>query len=60
MTMHRHELDNDLPEYLVFLILTNIKSLRLIQPNHILVQAVEAALKQPPPDKPPEQLTFGF
>ncbi len=49
-----------LPEYLVFLILGHIKNLRRIEPNHILVKAVEDALKKQPPDPAPQQNSFGF
>lgn len=35
-----------MPEYLVFLILAHIKELRVIQPDHILVKAVEQALRE--------------
>jgi hypothetical protein len=42
--MTSNELDNALPEYLVFLILTNISKLRDLSPDHILVKAVEEAL----------------
>ncbi len=55
-----HEIDNDLPAYLVFLILGHIKNLRRIEPNHILVKAVEDALKKQPPDPAPQQDSFGF
>lgn len=44
--MTQHELDNDLPAYLVFLILANIRKLKQVQPDHILVKAVEHALDQ--------------
>ena len=37
----------ELPEYLVFLILGYIKELRQLQPDHILVKAVERALHEP-------------
>jgi len=35
-----------LPEYLVFLILAHIKELRQVAPDHILVKAVEQALRE--------------
>ncbi len=47
-----HELTNDLPAYLVFLILGHTKALRNVQPDHILVKAVEAALAAAPADNP--------
>ena len=47
--MTQHELDNDLPAYLVFLILGNIKKLKQLSPDHILVKAVEGILEE---DKP--------
>jgi hypothetical protein len=46
--MPKHELDNDLPAYLVFLIMGHIKALRTISPDHILVKAVESALRYKP------------
>ena len=39
----------ELPEYLVFLILGHIKELRTLNPDHILVKAVENALAQADP-----------
>ena len=48
--MNRHELDNDLPAYLVFLILGNIKKLKQVAPDHILVKAIEGVLKIPRED----------
>lgn len=42
----------ELPEYLVFLILGNIRELRKLKPDHILVKAVEDALDKIPPDNP--------
>ena len=42
--MPKHELDEDLPAYLVFMILANVRSLRKMLPNHPLVKAVEDAL----------------
>ena len=46
-----------MPEYLVFLILGYIRELRKLQPDHILVKAVEAALEtNPDPGPKPEQL----
>lgn len=48
----KHELDNDLPDYLVFLILGNIKVLRQVKPDHILVKAVEDALSKTTSDDP--------
>ena len=38
-----NDITNDLPNYLVFLILKDIKRLRELSPDHILVKAVEAA-----------------
>lgn len=49
--MSKHEIDNDLPAYLVFLILSNTRRLRQVAPDHILVKAVYNAL-----EKEPEQL----
>ena len=43
-----HEIDNDLSAYLVFLILGNIKKLRDINPDHILVKAVTDVLGKVP------------
>ena len=47
-----HELDNDLPAYLVFLILANLKRLKQVAPDHILVKAVQAALDKEPAVNP--------
>ena len=47
--MTQHEFDNDLPAYLVFMILCNIKKLKQVSPDHILVKAVEGMLEE---DKP--------
>ena len=35
---------DDLPAYLVFMILANVRKLRDVSPDHILVSAVQAAL----------------
>ena len=43
--MSQHELNNDLPAYLVFLILGHIRELRKLEPDHILVRAVNDALR---------------
>jgi len=55
--MTQHELDNDLPAYLVFIILANIRKLRVVSPDHVLVKAVMAALDVAP-DVNPDQSTF--
>lgn len=46
----------DLPEYLVFLILANVRELKRLRPDHILVKAVEDAINE----REPEQLEFQF
>lgn len=43
-----HILDDDLPMYLVFLILGHVKELEKVAPDHILVQAVRQALENEP------------
>ena len=55
--MPQHELNNDLPAYLVYLILANVHRLREVSPDHILVKAVEDALDKLPHDNP-EQMCF--
>ncbi len=50
--MSQHELDQDLPAYLVFLVLGNLKRLKQVSPDHILVKAVEEALAEGPHDDP--------
>ena len=47
-----HVIDNDLPAYLVFLVLANIRRLKRAAPDHILVKAVEDAIADDPPDNP--------
>ena len=56
----QHELDNDLPDYLVFLILSHIRNLREIAPDHILVKAVEQALNEDDPGDYSPQSSFDF
>ena len=51
------EIDNDLPAYLVFMILANTRKLRDVAPDHILVKAVQAALDREPGVNP-DQSTF--
>ena len=46
------EIEDDLPAYLVFLILVNIKKLEQVSPDHILVKTVRACLDSQPPDDP--------
>ena len=43
-TAPKHELDADLPAYLVHLILNSVLKLRDLEPDHILVKAVIDAL----------------
>ncbi len=50
----KHEIDNDLPAYLVYLILANIDKLRRVSPDHILVKAVKGALADADLDKCPD------
>ncbi len=38
----QQEIDNDMPAYLVFMILANVRKLKQISPDHILVKAVQA------------------
>lgn len=38
----------ELPEYLVFLILANVRELKKLKPDHILVKAVENAVEGRP------------
>jgi len=57
--MTNHELEGDLPAYLVFLILGLIKELEKSTPDHILVKAVRGALDSVPPDNP-KQMSFDF
>ena len=54
-----HEIDNDLPAYLVFLILANIKKLDQVSPDHILVKAVRQALDSVPQENL-SQMYFDF
>ena len=49
------DITNDLPNYLVFLILKDIKRLRELSPDHILVKAVESALDECPLVREPVQ-----
>ena len=55
--MSQHELDNDLPAYLVYLILANINRLRQVSPGHLLVRAVESALHQADEHEPWDGVT---
>ena len=56
----QHEIDTDLPNYLVFLILSHIRNLREIAPDHILVKAVEQALNEEDPGADSPQSSFAF
>ncbi len=45
--MPKHELEKDLPAYLVFSILRDIKCLRELEPGHVLVKAIDDVFKPP-------------
>ncbi len=52
-----------LPEYIVFLIMGHVKELRAIEPDHVLVKAIEDVLAdelEAPDENTPEQLTLDF
>jgi len=51
------EIDKDLPAYLVFMILANVRKLKQVSPDHILVKAVQAALEAQSVNNP-AQSTF--
>lgn len=48
--MYQHELDKDLPDYLVFMILNHVRELREISPNHIIVKILKDTLEKAEPD----------
>ena len=47
----KHELDADLPAYLVHLILNSVLKLRELEPDHILVKAVQDAVQHREPEQ---------
>jgi len=52
------EIDNDLPAYLEFLILAAVSRMKKVNPDHILVKAVEDVLDDVKQDNPDQLALF--